>query len=52
MDVSTIEELIEQIDDVIAVLLENEEECFAPLSSAQQLRDDLVDLIPEENEDE
>ncbi len=52
MDVSVVEQLIAQVDEMIEMMFEDEEQCLIPLEIAQHLRDELVQLLPEDAEEE
>lgn len=52
MDVTIVERLIDQVDEMIETMLVDEENCLIALEIAQHLRDELVQLIPEEPDNE
>lgn len=52
MNVPTIEDLIEQVDEMISTMFEHEEACYIPLEVAQQLRDELLQILTEHADDE
>lgn len=51
MDQQTHEELMLKIDEIIDTLTDHEDLCLVPIELAHQLRDELHDIIPEDEDE-
>lgn len=51
LDAMSLDELLARVDEIVDVLSEYEEQCYIPLEIAQQLQDELRQIIPEDDDD-
>lgn len=51
IDTSTLQDLIQRVDEVIAIMTENDSDCYVALEIAYQLRDELQVVSTDDSDD-